>query len=321
MTTMPASQTLHDDVATPDTRRKRLGGNSRSGTTVYGWPAILFGLPFIGIGVLILLRAANVITSGDIHAPNWVLGTIGTVFAVVGLLFAFSGGKDVLRQLRLRRWTLQHPQEPWMADHRWDITGSSDELGKNIVRTFFFAAFLALFLVPFNYIGLVKGDLVFGFVSLAFDAAILAMLGYGFYLLARRIKYGRTRIRFAQFPLFLNDVAEVSFVPGRGWSAYDRITFTLRCVEEVIETSGHGKNRRTTISRYQVYADVFEVSGPGRFDATDAALPVTFLLPHDGPCTRLAQSPPTYWELEVKAATPGIDFCATYLLPVYTRPS
>jgi hypothetical protein len=42
-----------------------------------------------------------------------------------------------------------------------------------------------------------------------------------------------------------------------------------------------------------------------------------FKLPEKGFETRLSERPPRYWELEVLAETPGIDFNAFFFLPVY----
>jgi hypothetical protein len=49
-------------------------------------------------------------------------------------------------------------------------------------------------------------------------------------------------------------------------------------------------------------------------------LPVSFKLPEGEFGTRLSEAPARYWELEVKADTPGLDFGALFLLPVYERP-
>lgn len=50
-----------------------------------------------------------------------------------------------------------------------------------------------------------------------------------------------------------------------------------------------------------------------------ASLPVTFQLPADEAfATQLTADSPVYWELDISAETPGVDFAATYLIPVYS---
>ena len=35
--------------------------------------------------------------------------------------------------------------------------------------------------------------------------------------------------------------------------------------------------------------------------------------------SRLSDNPPTYWELEIHAKTPGVDYKASFLVPVYAK--
>ena len=46
-------------------------------------------------------------------------------------------------------------------------------------------------------------------------------------------------------------------------------------------------------------------------------VPVSFDLPMGDYGTRLAEAPARYWELAVLADTPGLDFSAKFLIPVY----
>lgn len=52
---------------------------------------IFSGLLLAGAGVVIILRAANVIQAGAIHAPNWVVGVAGMVFLLPGLFMMYQG--------------------------------------------------------------------------------------------------------------------------------------------------------------------------------------------------------------------------------------
>jgi hypothetical protein len=44
---------------------------------------------------------------------------------------------------------------------------------------------------------------------------------------------------------------------------------------------------------------------------------VRFPIPPDAPTTELGARPPRYWELELSAEVPGVDFGARFLVPVY----
>jgi hypothetical protein len=135
----------------------------------------------------------------------------------------------------------------------------------------------------------------------------------------RSAKYGRPYLRFERFPFFPGQLVECALDPGKGIRDYRKITYTLRCVEDVTETHGSGKNRSTTTVCYQLYADHFEIDQPGSLGAQGQGVPVTFLLPEDVPTMDLWRPAPRYWELVVKADTPGVDFKATFLVPVYAE--
>ncbi len=50
---------------------------------------------------------------------------------------------------------------------------------------------------------------------------------------------------------------------------------------------------------------------------TQGEIPISIRLPQGDFSNRLLDTPRRYWELEVKAETPGIDYHAAFLLPVY----
>jgi hypothetical protein len=67
---------------------------------------------------------------------------------------------------------------------------------------------------------------------------------------------------------------------------------------------------------FEVYRDSApaELVGAG---AGRQALRVSFAIPADVPVTDLASRPCRYWELDVEAATDGVDYGARFLVPVY----
>jgi hypothetical protein len=51
--------------------------------------------------------------------------------------------------------------------------------------------------------------------------------------------------------------------------------------------------------------------------AVTSWLPVSFRLPENHSPTRLADSPPVYWEIEARGRGAGADYQAYFLVPVY----
>jgi len=62
---------------------------------------ISVGVIVAGIGLVIVLRAANIIQAGAIHAPNWVVGIAGLAFFLPGLFMVYYGIRNAYQPFRL----------------------------------------------------------------------------------------------------------------------------------------------------------------------------------------------------------------------------
>lgn len=105
---------------------------------------------------------------------------------------------------------------------------------------------------------------------------LFALLLYTLLLVVRRLRFGRTRVRLNAFPFSLGGTLDAVFEGGAGLANAPGLNVTLRCIEEAIETHGHGKDRSTRL-----------------------------------------ETPPTYWELTVRAALPSVDYEGVFLMPLY----
>ena len=89
-------------------------------------------------------------------------------------------------------------------------------------------------------------------------------------------------------------------------------------MQEVYEAR---RGRRNHISMryvcYRIYEDG-QTWTPASAAGDVSETRILFALPHEAEYeTHLHDISPRYWELEVAADTPGIDFKATFLVPVY----
>jgi hypothetical protein len=320
------TQRAGDDDAKDLSRHKRLGsgtGSTRGDKLSAGWGLVLFGLIFVGVGVAIVLMSADVIPTddSDIHVPRWVFGTVGGVFALPGLMIVLRGVRGGMRKARLKALARQHPDDPALGDYEWDRHASRDEGKRGILGSFVAGALILLFSLPFGYVGFFED----AGIPFAIGGIVVALVGggvlaHGVYLFIRRLKYGGGRIEYSRFPFRTGEILEAHWIGDKPIHNYHRITFTLRSIEEEIEISGTGKNRSKRYVRYQRWADTFDVDGPGEYTG-GTPISLTFSPPADAPSSALSLNPPRYWECEIHAETPGVDFRQTYLLPVYAPPS
>ena len=72
--------------------------------------------------------------------------------------------------------------------------------------------------------------------------------------------------------------------------------------------------------RREVYKDSQQIELEGDDLTPDQQISIGFPLPTGDYGTALCQEWPRYWELAIRADTPGVDYEALFLLPVYGRP-
>jgi hypothetical protein len=291
----------------------------------------LFGLPFIAVGLFILSLGAGWIelSNSDLGKNRGVMMTFGAVFAVAGLLLVQQTITGKLREARRRRRLRSDPAQPWLADYPWDAGGETFRVGAQAVQILAALLFLAAFLAPFNY-------LFFPFPAiLIFDGLLLLGVGWFVYYVVQSGKYGDSRLRYASFPFYLGSQAVLHVEGIDRLKGLRQLTITLRCIEEGLQHRPTGKGVSAQNVCSATYEDerilvpeeiTFGEGGRARFlsfarrEDAWTALRLEFPLPDEEEYeTHLAAPPVRYWELEVKADTPGVDYSATFLVPVYRR--
>ena len=299
---------------------ERLKGHTdRSGTTIHGWPAVLFGLPFAGVGVAIAVLSAlgKMRTSGD--APPWLGAMMGGMFAMAGLILILHGLRGIVQRSRTARARKTSPGEPWMWDHAWNPMGAEDDSRRQLRRTLQTSIGIAVFLVPFNWVSYVASDApaAFKLITGIFDLVVIGLFVRAGYLVARRRKYGVSMLRFRRFPFVPGEEVEL-LLPRLGpIASLDRLEATLRCVQERYEVERSGRNSRSKVVSYAVWSGTQpSEEGDGR-RSTEREFTWRFTIPAELPGTTLSERPPRYWELEVFAEMPGVDYRKVFLVPVY----
>lgn len=300
--------------------REMQGRNARTASPVRAGVALVIGIPFTAVGAALALFGAGVVGHGRLGAgaPPWLAVVFGGVFAWAGLSFVVHGALELRRRRRVRLLQRRHPEQPCWSDHPWDPRGAHDQTPAEALRAAYFALFMVVFLTPFHWVGFFAPDrvVVFGLFALVFDLAAAAVLWRAIYLLIRMMKYGRGALVFARFPFRPGERVELYVAAPRGVRAPGDVTATLRCVQERFEVRGTGKNRSMVTVCYELLAAPVGVTAVDD-GAGGTALRLAAEVPRGAPPTALAQRPPRYWELELSAATPGVDYGATYLVPVY----
>ena len=282
--------------------------------TAYGGGAVLMGLPFMVIGGYFAVVGFDFLPlPSKANAPLWVIGCVGLAFAVVGLL-VFVVGLRGLANRRRAKGLRGRLDQPWFRDYDWEPRGITDRAFGRPLQSLFFALFMTVFLAPFNWWAFVSPDGNFMIKAIVgiFDLALVLVVGSFFYRLGQFLKYGFSHLRFVRFPFFPGEELAVIFRTNR----FEKLTFTLRFVEERLETRGAGSNRST----HHVIDEHYKEQRTLEPRPGDSEVDVAFDLP-DNPewVNAMSGKPVRYWELLVEAETPGIDFKTSFPVPVYAH--
>lgn len=282
---------------------------------------VLFSLPFLGVGVVVMLIALRIIPvdPASVHAPPWVLLVFGGVFAGAGLLVSGAALKGLADRRRAAARAAA-AREPWLADHDWDETGVDDSAQRSLATAWAMALFLPIFLSIFHWALLtqVRGIEIFPWIIIGiFDLAWLGVLGWALYLTGRRWKYGVSRLRFTRPPFRPGGKLDAVLIAAAGVETFTGFTAELLCCEEERVTRTHGGKTESRVEVRVLHSSTHDLPCERLQPGED--LPLALPIPIDAPGTCINGDKPRYWLLAVAAATPGIDFKAEFLVPVYAE--
>jgi hypothetical protein len=283
-----------------------------------GWKSFLFGLPFLVAGGFTIAADLKMMESQK-HAPNWLVCLVGSFFLLAGAFLVIHGLRGVARRASHDREVAAQPDQPWLADYHWQREGISFSAFNAMLSRLFAAVVWYVFLIPFFWVGLSNHGLNRVFL---FGAILFALIGIYFWIhwakmLGDLLLYGNSFLAFDSVPYFLGGPFEARLRAPRHFDAIKQLTVTLRCVQEKYVTHGTGSDRTTEVVCYELYKDTATFTNQQVTGASSSYLPISFRLPENQLATRLADAPPTYWELEARGEARGADYQAYFLLPIY----
>jgi hypothetical protein len=285
------------------------------------WKALLFGLPFLFAGAFIECAAFGVIPAhGSKHAPTWVIAASGSLFFCAGLFLFIHGVIGIFRKAAYRREASQYPGQPWYFDFHWRKEGYTFSAFREMVNRLVAAVVWNAILAPFFWVGITqRGAWLFLVV-----ASLFALIGLFFWarwaqMLVEIFRYGNSLLAYDEFPYFLGGTLRARLRVPHHIGRIDELSLTLRCVREKYVTTGMGNNRSTQVVCYELYKDAVVLPRERLASYAGGDIPIEFRIPVDQHATTLADTPPTYWEIEARGKAPGADYEAYFLVPVYKQ--
>lgn len=265
---------------------------------------ILFAIPFVNPQ-----QPAEAVLERDISFTN-VVAALVAVCAGMGLLAAGVAWRRWEREHAAR--VAAHPDEPWL----WQADWASGRVVCSRAGALFFVGFVVvwnLISVPVGWAAW-RGEIpvlfwAFPIVGLALAiGALLAVL--------RWWKYGRSVFEMASVPGVIGGSlagvvrTSVKIVPERGFC------LRLSCIRAVRRDNSRSSSRSIVWQDEQLIGRDLLAAGE------QSAIPVLFSIPFDcAPCDDRNWENMVHWELEVSAATPGMDYKASFSVPVFKTPA
>lgn len=163
----------------------------------------------------------------------------------------------------------------------------------------------------------VTGEGFFWVAAVVIGAAAAVMIFRVVRAAKRQRKFGTSQLVLARTPVALGARLSGTVLTGVSTQTPARFRLVLECAHRWEESVGSGDDRRTRYHRDVLWRAEAQTFGQARDDAPGTAVPVEFELPSDRPGTTLGGgSEGISWALGVSAPLPGLDFGATFTLPV-----
>ena len=272
--------------------------------------ALLFATPFAAAGVFGAVQAIAAATRHQLSQALF-LGIFGLVFGGVGfglmILTLVGSRRGVQGAARLAA----APDRPWVSRADW-ASGRIEDSGRLAVwGTWAFAALWCLVAIPAGWFPLQHflddGNRV-GLIGLVFPLAGLFLIWRALMLSAERSKFGRSVLELSSVPGVVGRGIGGTVHAGPRLIGAQRMSFSLSCIRRTVDRSGSSSSTSETVLWQDQSDGAIGRDGHGVF------APVAFVIPPDA-----APSDGTtiIWRLEASAALPGLDYRATFEVPVY----
>jgi len=297
-----------------------LSRNKRPDRGSGSWGAViflvLFGLVFFSVGVAGFIHGVGMWQRGAANAVSQTL--LPLIFVAIGGLIMAGGMAVWFGGKRQAAAQAQHPDEPWLWNKAWAGGRITDSNKAAMIVAWVFAGIWNAISAPGLFMAapqmIRKHDIKVLLVLL------FPLVGMGILFMAVRatiefVRFGTSVFEPATLPGVIGGhlvgviYTKVRTLPAEGFDV------RLRCINAV--TTGTGKSRSTTETvRWEDQETIARPVGDQNTDG--AAVPVSFVIPYDCPQSSDTDSDNRIlWRLSVTAQVPGVDYSATFEVPVF----
>lgn len=237
----------------------------------------------------------------------------GFMFCVIptAMIFLFRAQQ---KRTEAAAQTQRADPTPWRRREDWakgEIAGAENQLACG-----FFVAAAATIVLGVAFSGFFPGggelSAFTGTINiLFFGVPAVLMIVLGIRATSRQKKFGRSVFKMSSMPGVIGGGLEGKIEIGARLEPADGFTLRLRCFTGI----GSGRNSRTRTLWENQQQVRFSASAD---DPTHSAIPVSLEIPAG--CEETDSANPDnhiYWQLEARAAVPGVNYLARFEVPVF----
>lgn len=279
----------------------------------------------IVFATITLFQNAGVAESTDTRIRH---AGAGTIFLFVIAAFFVAGLSLVKRHKRIQTELKEKfPTEEWRWNPKWATDRLKPTQGKALFVHWLFPVVFGAFSVPiifefkpneWSFSGVIDIFTRDPFLTLflLFPVVSIAMFGSAIYKTMQHRKFKNTYCDLITTPGVVGGSLKAIVWAGYKHDPNDSILLGLACYRTV--TTGSGDDRRSTKKLVWKHEHTVDSASIGRQTNTEQTIiPVAIAIPRTSePTTLGSANEPISWELDVSSEIPGIDFQATFDVPV-----
>ena len=257
-------------------------------------------------------------------------GNFMLILPLFGLVFALAGGgilldfvSDLVKKNRFKKKLEQTPDTPWLAFDTWKNNRTIHSqlkyalvfLGVGLLAGLFLSIGLAVFII--------MKEIFIAYIMVGFLILLdFIVLIYGGYKLLQYLKWGKTCFTFDKVPFRPGEKLKGMIVNPKKIDSFIWFKACLLCSQDETVINLSGKSIKTRVERRDLYEKEFLITGDKQDRKGGTSIRIDIDIPTGFPGTSEPAwdeySVTTYWQFEITAETPGIDFKETFDLPIFS---
>jgi hypothetical protein len=277
----------------------------------------LFMLPFIGAGVSLLSLGIRALQHHEANAIAPLLaGFFFTAFSVSFFAIVFVAIRNTARAASLRA---SAPDQQWLWRPEWTARRIPDQRRATTVFLWIFAIFWNAVSFPVSFLVVrdwPKGQNPAVLLVLTFPVVGLGLIIAAIYTSLRRLKFGVSVCTIDTVPIHRGHSFHGEIEMRGDAVPEDSYRLRLLCVRRIV----YGSGKSQSVDEQAIAQQEIRVSAASamRSPTGGVRIPFSMTVPSEGQsCDIRNPRDQILWRLEAAAELPGIDYAASFELPVF----